>query len=81
MTDEKWLGVVEAVALVPGGCAHSIYRWCVRGISRNGGRVILRHIRVGKKFFTKATWIDEFIRQCTADETPATTRKRKLVGV
>ena len=56
------LTLTEAAKMAPGRPSTScVWRWCRRGVlSRMGERVQLRHMRVGGKLFTTASWLNEF---------------------
>jgi hypothetical protein len=69
-TDYITLG--KAAQLAPGRpCANSVWRWCRKGVkSRSGGRIHLRHVRVGRKVFTTEAWLAEFGRRLAEADAP-----------
>ena len=66
---EDYIRLDEAAKLVPGKPAPAtLWRWCTVGITiRAADEVVrLRFVRIGRKFFTTADWLDEFIHRATA---------------
>ena len=55
----------QATRLVEGHPSpSSLWRWCRRGVkARNGERIRMRHVRVGGKLYTQASWVDEFTKR------------------
>lgn len=44
--------------------AQSLWNWCRKGIkARNGERYYLRHVRIGKRLFTRSEWMEDFFEQ------------------
>lgn len=42
----------------------AVWRWARKGlVGRSGRRVRLRHVRVGKRVYTTAAWLEQFFRQ------------------
>jgi len=66
---DEYITLKEAAKLMPTS-PHpgTIWRWCARGVYlRRVDQVVrMRFIRVGRKYFTKADWVEEFIHRLTA---------------
>jgi len=65
----QYITLQEAARLLPNkpsGC--TLWRWCVRGIhNKISDEVVrLRFICIGRKYFTAAEWLDEFIDNVTS---------------
>lgn len=59
--EEAYLTLSQAAALLPGHSSGSLWRWCRKGVeARSGGRVRLRHVRLGGRLYTRADWVDAF---------------------
>ena len=59
----------EATELLPIKPNRStIWRWCARGIYVRGVDEVVRmkFVRIGRKLFTTADWVEEFIHRLTA---------------
>ena len=66
---DDYITLNEAAEMVPTKPCHgTIWRWCARGIYvRRADEVVrMRFVRIGRKYFTKADWVDEFIHRLTA---------------
>ena len=75
--EDQFLSAKQAAFLVPGiGPPHirTVYRWASEGvINRKTGEVIkLRTGRVGNRWYTRRSWLAEFLTAC-ATETADTT--------
>ena len=59
---EDLLTLTQAAKVAPGRpSSNCLWRWCRRGVlSRSGGRLCLRHVRIGSRIFTTARWLQEF---------------------
>ena len=65
----NYISLREAADLVPTSPAVcTIWRWCVNGIHvRKAAQTIkLRSVFIGRKMFTTADWLEEFIHRLTA---------------
>lgn len=72
----------EAAQMVPTRPSHTtIWRWCCRGIYVRGADqlVRMRFVRIGRKYFTKPDWVEEFIHRLTA--ATMTAHEHLLAGV
>jgi len=66
---EEYITLGEATKLLPARAARStILRWCCRGITVSGNDQIIRmrFVRIGRRYFTTAIWVEEFIHRLTA---------------
>lgn len=79
---ENYLTVTEAARLIPGRpSAHSIWRWCRKGIiSRSGCRLFLEHVRIGGKIYTTEKWLHEFCSELAHLDREHFKPKRKKRG-
>jgi len=69
LTMSQYITLQEAARLLPNKpSACTLWRWCVRGIHvRESDEVVrLRFVCIGRKYFTAAEWLDEFIDNVTA---------------
>jgi hypothetical protein len=65
LDSHELLTLVEAAKVSPGRPSmFCIWRWCRKGgLSRDGERLRLQHVRVGGRIFTSKRWLDEFGKQ------------------
>ncbi len=45
----------------------TVWRWVSRGLMRNGRNVKLRTLTVGARRYTHPAWIEDFLRDCSAE--------------
>ncbi len=60
------LSLKEVCSLLPSRngkkpCLLTVWRWVTKGVAVTNGRVRLRAFRVGRNWFTRSAWVDEFI--------------------
>ena len=57
-----YISISKAGRMAPGNPSPTaVWRWCRKGLkARNGNRIHLKHIRAGKRIYTKIEWINEF---------------------
>jgi hypothetical protein len=66
-----YLTLKEAARLAPGKpSASAVWRWCRKGLTaRDGSKVYLKHVRVGREVYTSAAWLHAFFEAvATADQ-------------
>ena len=66
---DDYITLDEAAEMIPAKPSHTtVWRWCSKGIYVRGADQIvrMRFVRIGRKFFTKADWVEEFIHRLTA---------------
>lgn len=63
--NSDYISMSQAATLLPNRpSSGTIWRWCRRGIRSAAGDVIkLRHVRFGKRLYTRADWVAEFGEQ------------------
>ena len=65
----QYIALGEAAKLLPTKpSACTLWRWCVRGFyAKESDEVVrLRFVCIGRRYFTAAEWLDEFIDRVTA---------------
>ncbi len=62
MSEGDFLTLSQAAKLLPARPhATAVWRWARCGLlGRNGERVFLRHVRLGRTLYTKVAWIEAF---------------------
>lgn len=68
MADQsEYISLQQAAAYLPSRPhLNSVKRWILNGLSVRGSRVRLRAVKAGTSWYTKTTWVDEFLEQTTA---------------
>ncbi len=66
MTNETFISLVDAANTVASQCGRKIHwktirRWIIKGLK--GSKLAAQ--RIGGRWYTKTSWLDEFNRQCT----------------
>ena len=64
MALSDYIGFEAAAKLLPGKSSkYTLYGWCRDGLpGPDGKRIFLQFVQVGRKVYTTAAWLEEFIK-------------------
>lgn len=72
--NNKFLSARDVTMLVPGvkpPSIRTVYRWADEGVinQKTGDLIKLRTGRVGNRWYTRRSWLEEFLTACASDTT------------
>ncbi len=68
MESQDYVSVASAVEAATGKrpSPATLWRWCTKGVLRNGRRIVLRSIMFGGKRHCLPSWVHDFNQACTS---------------